>query len=436
MKKLLIFIALLGLLCSCGAPKEMPYLADPVFATDEPLPDYDFQLDFYTAIGFTEMCASEDAYYFTERDLSTDLGAQFIWYYDKQSGLSGKLCTRPECLHSGSTCNAYLDSSVNALSFYDGRLYCYYRPFNNEKTANMCISMNPDGTGRRTEMDAPLEPCGGDSISFIHRGYIYMAAAESEVHVAEATNTPRLYCWNIKTGEETLLYEGPSTSKFINVRAMPLGNDIYFAYSETTDDGNGTINTLCRIDTGTREVETCFSNQADYFIASIEPIKDDGVYMICSRPEKSCIGRYDFKTGEISYSGEGAIIGTENMMDGKVIGYTDEEYIMGIGQSRYCGVIYSFDGEKIAETAALTEIDGDKFSELSNKNGSVFTTLMGCDGENVFIRFDKIFASSTGDVTKQSIIYYAFPLDGSEPFELWRTEKVYEPVAPVKGSAK
>ena len=90
MKKLWIMFLLMALCASCLAPPAQ----DGKFRTDE----------------------SPEAYYFQPTI------SHFIWYCDKETGASGKLCGRPECTHEGKDCNAY-SIAISGLNYYDQALY-------------------------------------------------------------------------------------------------------------------------------------------------------------------------------------------------------------------------------------------------------------------------------------------------------------------------
>lgn len=82
------------------------------------------------------MCESEQAYYL----FSTS--NNYLHYYDKESGISGILCGKPDCDHSDTSCNAYFIGSGD-LMFYDGYIYSVQQ-------GNTLIRIKPDDTERET----------------------------------------------------------------------------------------------------------------------------------------------------------------------------------------------------------------------------------------------------------------------------------------------
>ena len=135
MKKAFLLLLALCLLCSCSSPEESDtsLLLDDQFDTAEFLPEYDFRNEFGK---WREMCESEQAYYL----FSTS--NNYLHYYDKESGISGILCGKPDCDHSDTSCNAYFIGSGD-LMFYDGYIYSVQQ-------GNTLIRIKPDDTERET----------------------------------------------------------------------------------------------------------------------------------------------------------------------------------------------------------------------------------------------------------------------------------------------
>lgn len=107
------------------------------------------------------MCETEGGVYF-QKDL-------YLYYLGKVSGDVTVLCGRPDCVHRGVDCNAYI--SARALWFAGGRLYCV--PNGAERKV---ISLKPDGTGRRTVQELQFAPGAAPSSytrPICHRGVVY-----------------------------------------------------------------------------------------------------------------------------------------------------------------------------------------------------------------------------------------------------------------------
>ena len=172
-KKIILFILLTCLLTSCINSKTSPsLLLDNQFDTVEFLPEYDFRNEFGK---WRQLYESEQAYY-----LFSDTNP-FLHYYDKESGISGVLCGKPECNHSDTSCNAYL-AGGSSLMYYDGYIYWVQQ-------GNTLMRMKPDGTERET---VQYLQCGIANSVWLHRGYIYSVQSVSSVVDGVSQNLIRL----------------------------------------------------------------------------------------------------------------------------------------------------------------------------------------------------------------------------------------------------
>lgn len=173
LKKIILFILLSCLLTSCINSKTSPsLLLDNQFDTVEVLPEYDFRNEFGK---WRQLYESEQAYY-----LFSDTNP-FLHYYDKESGISGVLCGKPEYNHSDTSCNAYL-AGGSSLMYYDGYIYWVQQ-------GNTLMRMKPDGTERETVQYLQ----GGIANSvWLHRGYIYSIQTISSVVGGVSQNLIRL----------------------------------------------------------------------------------------------------------------------------------------------------------------------------------------------------------------------------------------------------
>lgn len=106
---------------------------------------------------------SPSGIYFIEKS-SDDRDASFIIYADHGSDIFIKLCGRPDCMHSGSDCNAYVHQGSD-ICYYDGYLYVISGEGVYTEECSL-IRMDPDGSDHVTVLDltAYAEENGGDSI--------------------------------------------------------------------------------------------------------------------------------------------------------------------------------------------------------------------------------------------------------------------------------
>lgn len=122
MKKLFTFLLCFILLSACAKQENPSDTTIPVASTDSTmvgaskLTGKDAANAYLVNDNFQCLTESDSAIYklVSSRD--------FILYYDKGSGNSGPLCSKPDCDHSGNECDAYV-CGASSLQYYDGSLY-------------------------------------------------------------------------------------------------------------------------------------------------------------------------------------------------------------------------------------------------------------------------------------------------------------------------
>lgn len=251
------------------------YLADAKFDTDEFLPDYDSDSSFLK-FGMTRaaaLCQTDDTVY-------TCTGS-FIMYMDKATGISGPLCGKPECLHNGSTCNAYVSRYADGLCIYEGKL---------QWIDNGTVTrVNLDGTGRETMGMVHSSAYGNLSnptIAF-HRGYVYYAGVGSTVSNGVAQRYVTVIAEPMDGGEQFVIME-KTVGGAAQCRISLVGNDLYvmvYSSSKDTDDSDErkAYTTFYRWDSKTRKSELIaeirgteigmYSEGKDFW-----PVPGDGIY--------------------------------------------------------------------------------------------------------------------------------------------------------------
>ena len=90
-----------------------------------------------------------------------------FYVYFSSDGISKyvKLCSKPDCLHNDSDCNAY--AGANLISYYDG--YIYYVAI--DKFNHYLFRMNMDGTGHVNIK--PISTTNERYTGFFEHGYLY-----------------------------------------------------------------------------------------------------------------------------------------------------------------------------------------------------------------------------------------------------------------------
>lgn len=173
MKRILILMLCILLLAGCANTAEPP--SDPTAPTaaydwmagESPIPA--MRTGLLTQGVFTDSngfeCTNDGMYFM----LSTDQGST-LCYSDHGSDTVVKLCSRPDCTHSGQDCNAYFHSG-RGICYYDGYLYTVQKMENDARNYEL-IRMNLDGTERISVIDTRevSQGYGGTMIHMIWNG--------------------------------------------------------------------------------------------------------------------------------------------------------------------------------------------------------------------------------------------------------------------------
>jgi hypothetical protein len=223
-------------------------------------PDADF--DNRLGRGHPGFAESEDAYYYI-----SSLG-NYIYYYDKLSGERGVLCGKPECVHDELELNEDCSGLVRAgavINYYEGKLYYVgYSNFGDSEIRHSLYRENPDGTGRERlfpfTCDSQHAPGGGIAI---HRGKLYGWGNSYIVDSAVPKNDANCSCWDLETGEQTLIYERSDEVSDTRLSVFAFGKYIYIcdSYFYPDDPDRGTTVTIMRWNTEVETLETVYSGE-------------------------------------------------------------------------------------------------------------------------------------------------------------------------------
>ena len=384
MKKAFLLLLVLCLLCSCGTPEESDtsLLLDDQFDTAEFLPEYDFRNEFGKWRG---MCESEQAYYL----FSTS--NNYLHYYDKESGISGILCGKPDCDHSDTSCNAYFIGSGD-LMYYDGYIYSVQQ-------GNTLIRIKPDGTERETVQRLQ----GGIANSvWLHRGYIYSVQSVSSVVDGVSQNLIRLTQEVLGDAEQeakTILevvgndyfYQVVGNTVYVGIEAYTLAEDSSIASSSISlyayDSASGSLDKLAE------------SAVEDNYLIYDMRYNDNTLYF----------AGYDitFQNSSLArYHQDTASIESVRKMDIPMMTEIGDHYVLGGNggtSPSYC--IKDFDGNLIRE--------GLLFEDLPASGNWTFETKMLAE-DQVWILCNDI---NPDPATKQSSRIVRVPLDPTEPVQ-------------------
>lgn len=291
---LLLTLALLLALPGCGEK-----------ADGDASLDSDRRFIHYGLMG--EVCATEDTVYFVRGDL--------VHYYDKASGISGVLCGKAECEHStasGSTCNAYIGSSSQDLSLYNGRLYWIANyPY-------AICSMALDGTDHRTERqleNSIYSSHHGLSSAIFHRGYAYIYVINYTVRDGQEAASFDLAAVPLDSnGEIDIIFSdeldtfAASWGPLLTMQAY--GDDLYIltdwaAEADEYDNPASYDFRIRRYSAAAQELTTLYHDSRSPIDYTVEMwATDDGVVFLGYEKQGESDGRkvfrFDFETGALT----------------------------------------------------------------------------------------------------------------------------------------
>lgn len=179
--------------------------------------------------------AAEDGYYYITENIyhngnSQSTHSYFIDYYDMTSQTTVPLCSKLECQHKDSDCDAYI-SENNCLGhmiwYYNGRLFMIERTDEND-----CL-VSYDKEGRNKENVCTLsdgEAVIGfknslEGIACVNNGYLYYVVYNSE---NDYVNMKRVELKSNPTPQEIKTISiNPNTSSYNAFRLYPFENKVY-----------------------------------------------------------------------------------------------------------------------------------------------------------------------------------------------------------------
>ena len=166
-------------------------LTDPEKHTTAPMPGMDAQNKYgiFCAMSFQE---SESFY------CGSTLLGNHIYYYDKETGISGLLCADPACTHDSSACGAYTKTGAT-MFLYDGMRYWISDDVQSDGYDYILRHSEISGSNRKKikaiSFENILIPYQPQQYA-IHRGYLYFVGNSDAVN-------------GVQTGERLTLMQSP-----------------------------------------------------------------------------------------------------------------------------------------------------------------------------------------------------------------------------------
>ena len=276
MKKSLIW-GILGvfLLAGCSsstiiAPSQT---AGPVPSYEEQ-PGLEMQQEYTQSRG--QICSWNGVTYF--------LVNRWLYYYDEASGISDKLCGKPECDHNNHNCNAYADG-MGGVQVYDGKIYYVMRE-------GSLYRMDLEGKNQEPVM-ALRYLGGGNGRWVIHRGNVFSSVVQTVVEEGEGRENFTLYRHKLgESGKGELILEKSFTMMPQDYWQI-LGDRLYLIL----DEPGMRLKDFYIYDIRSGELKTVLSGKSDWVTMDMR-VDAEGVSFLDKKVGRDWIRivRYDFRT--------------------------------------------------------------------------------------------------------------------------------------------
>ncbi len=359
----------------------------------------DCDRDFSRLMG--SMAVTEKTLYFADMSTSPLKRLMFI---DKESGVSGPLCGKPDCLHNSQDCNSFLaNERVLGLSYYDGKLYWLGACTNVKGIENgyHIFSIEPDGTKRelvRTISKRFDDVPGGNTEVFFHRGYMFLCGESSSEIIKDGypVNKVQIFAYSLKDPDHDILIEDTEPIEGgLSVRIQPYGDCLYYMMSSAAENEEGRLAdryltiTQYNIQDGSKKVLCDIDNtelpglcSRDFWVTddSVLISSDDGRIYECIKEN----GTVRIRPGFENHTQE-----EYNIFSHDRVFSLQGDYLKS----------YDFSGKQESETT------------LSVLSHEVTITPLGAD-ENVFYYWEMSF-------DHQSRKLIGLPINGDDAVELW-----------------
>ena len=365
-------------------------------------------------------CEAENVVYAVVRDSaardSSDFLFDMLYYFDRETGISGPLCGKPECLHNDRSCNAHLgNSGVYALASCNGQLY-WITMGNGPGLTNIghLYSENYDGTDRQLvrDLDDGIFGASRPTAVHFHRGYVYVISQPGEIVNGERQYRNRIAAYPIDSGEEGFVVLDEEVG-FSSINAQLYGDSMFILTIDKSE--NSYPFTFRKWNTETHEMETLFDGAPSFSPGNDFWATDEGIYL-----EGTVIGShtvdaggndawernvyfYNFSTGEFETrfpfdTGSGGIN----------CGFTGDLFVVRIRDEKdkkFRFMALDLEGQIIFETSCGTD----------NGPMGIYDPLYfaGADENNLYF-----YNADTFTCPYLAVI----PLDGGEPVIVWNGE--------------
>lgn len=335
---------------------------------------------------------------------------EYLGYIDKKTGNVSLVCSKPDCEHNTTACNAVFFPSLTGLQYYNGELYTV-------NAEQYClVKLSTDGTEREKVLELLPDKEGLGSMYiewFIHRGYIYYAyrllgGSDEDTYYLNNSNCLYRKALDGKSEAECIMAL-PVKSYLENLKWYGIGSYIYIVTPDNIEDGGR----LYRYNTESRQLEW-FKD----FGSNISGVamRDKYIYFIQNNENNDILVMYvyDYETKEKRELFE--INSKSSRM------YYDNDYIYllyGTGElgGSYLG-IWNWDGKHLADMVQeMKETDTGVelllFSEADDDNIYLYASIIANNKE------DNLFGNNSSEYRIVKYIEKEDVLDGEYEIKEW-----------------
>lgn len=242
--------------------------------------------------GFLETCYAE--YYAASPD-PDDIG-HYLQVRPKEVDFFVTLCGKPECRHNDLNCNAYLVH--DALGYYRDRIYgISQKELGGGPTV---VSMKPDGTDRREEIELPQQVYSngqiGSSYYYVFHGDVLIIVSLADTSKPLEEQIYKLMLLDLETMEITEPFADFITPQMmLGLAIQPVDSVIYMNIYIRDEDGK--VNPWWyALDMDTGEAKELFPEVSEDYT-----IENGVMYSLCA---DGSIQEYELSTGQTTNRGK------------------------------------------------------------------------------------------------------------------------------------
>lgn len=402
MKKRYILFVLLAylLLTACGEHTTVENTVPSTSQETEPqeaisAADVDAQNKYalFSAISFQE----SDSFYCGSSMLGDNL-----YYYDKETGISGILCADPSCTHDSSSCGAYVKSGAT-MFLYNGQRYWITNDVDTDGYDYILWQGDIGGTNQKKVKAISFEniilPYQPQQYA-IHRGSLYFLGTADIVSGVSTGTHLTLMGSPLNDSTEFMSLFDQTYNAYVKAAVRYVGNHAFLLVQTWTEAiTNPPVDLVVyQIDLSSGEIETVYEESGGtccdgFWVTEQEEIYLAAQYTVCIVEDGALVTVADFKhTADVTNLMDGIAVTTYLENDKRCIEvldfagntlYDGEMFPVGISEMKgnpndyrtYSLILVGGDSDKlIIELAKFSE--GESYVLLLDLNNNLEPTLL------------------------------------------------------------